>query len=65
MVATKDGIGPLLKVEAVKTMVSRTGGDGLGGGTPPMVAVLVGIGEFLEEVASFVSIAACDTIWRS
>jgi hypothetical protein len=63
--ATKDGIRPLLEVEAVETMVAQTDDGGLGGGTPPVVTVVVGIEEFPEEVAAFVSIAACDTVWRS
>jgi hypothetical protein len=42
--AAKDGIRPLLEVEAVKTMVAQTGDDGLGGGTPPVVTPIVGIG---------------------
>ena len=65
VVVAKDGIGPLLEVEAVETMVARIDDSGLGGGTPPVVTTVVGIEEFLEEVAAFVSIAACDTVWRS
>jgi hypothetical protein len=45
--------------------VAQTDDGGLGGGTPPVVTVVVGIGEFPEEVAAFVSIVACDTVWRS
>jgi hypothetical protein len=63
--ATKDRIKPLFEVEAVETMVARIDDSGLGGGTPPVVTTVVGIEEFLEEVETFVSIAACDTIWRS
>jgi hypothetical protein len=59
---TIDGIGPLLKVEAVETMVAQTGDSGLGGGIYPMVTTVVGIEEFPEEVATFVSIVACDTV---
>jgi hypothetical protein len=44
--------------------VAQTDDGGLGGGTPPVVTSVVGIEEFPEEVATFVSIAACDTIWR-
>jgi hypothetical protein len=65
VVSTIDGIRPLLEVEVVETMVAQIDDGGLGGGTPPMVTTVVGIGEFLEEVAAFVSIVACDTVWRS
>jgi hypothetical protein len=60
--AAIDGIGPLLKVEAVETMVTRTSDGGLGGGKSPVVTTVVGIEEFPEDVAAFVSIAACDTV---
>jgi hypothetical protein len=63
--AAIDGIGPLLEVEAVETMVAQTGDGGLGGGISPVVTTVVGIEEFPEEVAAFVSIAACDTVWHS
>ena len=57
-----DRIGPLCEVEVVETMV----GDGeLGGGNSSMVTTVVGIEEFLEGVTTFVSIAACDTVWHS
>ena len=65
VVTAKEGIRPLLEVEEIETVVARTDDGGLGGGTPPVVTVIVGIEEFPEEVAAFVSIAACDTIWRS
>jgi hypothetical protein len=51
-----DGIGPLLEVGVVDTMVARTNDSGLGGGIPPLVEILVGIEEFPEEVAAFVSL---------
>jgi hypothetical protein len=38
-----DGVRPLPEVEAVKTIVVRTGEGGLGGGMPPMVAVIEGV----------------------
>jgi hypothetical protein len=60
-----DNIGPLLEVEAVKTMVAWTGDGGLGGGISLVVTTVVGIEEFPEEVVAFVSIAACDTVWHS
>jgi hypothetical protein len=63
--ATIDGIGPLLEVEVVETMVAQTGDGGLGGGISPLVTTIVGIEEFLEEVVAFVSIAACDIVWNS
>jgi hypothetical protein len=59
---TIDRIGPLLKVEVIATMVARTNDGGILGGKPPVVTTVVGIKEFPEEVATFVSIAACDTI---
>ena len=62
VITSIDGIRPLLEVEAIETMVSQTGDGGLGGGTPPVVTAVVGIEEFLEEVATFVSITTCDTI---
>jgi len=63
--ATIHRIGPLLEVEAVETMVARTSDGGLGGGISPMVINVVGIEEFPEEVASFVSISTCDNVWNS
>jgi hypothetical protein len=63
--ATIDRIGPLFEVEAVETMVARTNDGGLGGGNPLVVTTIVGIKEFPEEVTTFVSITACDTVWHS
>jgi hypothetical protein len=63
--SAKDGIRPLLEVEVFKTMVAWTDDGGLGGGTPLVVIVVVGIGEFPEEVAAFVSIVPCDIVWCS
>jgi hypothetical protein len=60
----KDEIKTLLEVEVVETMVAHTDDSGLGGRTPPVVTVIVGIEEFPEEVVVFVSIAACDTVWH-
>jgi hypothetical protein len=65
VVTAIDRIGPLLEVEAVNTMVARTGDGGLGGGISLVLKTVVGIEEFPEEVASFVSIVACDTVWHS
>jgi hypothetical protein len=66
VVATaRDRIRPLCDVEAVETMVAQTGDGGLGGGNSPMVTIVVGIEEFPEGVTTFVSIAACDTVWHS
>jgi hypothetical protein len=58
MVVTKYGIGPLLKVEAVQTMVAQTNDGGVGGGTPPMTTTVVGILGFPEEETGFSSITA-------
>jgi hypothetical protein len=65
MATSIDGIGPLLEVEVVKTMVAWTSDGELQGGISPMVTIVVGIEEFLEEVATFVSITTCDTVWHS
>ena len=54
--ATIDGFSPLCDVVAVETMVARTE-DGKLGDDSPMVATVVGIEEFLEEVTTLVSIA--------
>ena len=62
--AAKDRIRPLCDVEVVETMVARTGDGGLGGGNSPVVTTVVGIEEFPEEVATFFSITACDTVWK-
>ena len=61
----KDDIRPLCEVDAVETMVARTGDGGLGGGNSPVVTTVVGIEEFPKGVTTFVSIATCDTIWHS
>jgi hypothetical protein len=58
VVIAKDGIRPLLEVEAVETMVARTGDGGVGGGTPPVVTTVVGILGFPEEETRFASITA-------
>ena len=57
----KDGIIPLLEVEAFKTMVARTSDNVLGGGTPLVVTVVKEISVFHEEVAVCASIVAGDT----
>ena len=65
VVATaRDGIKPLCDVEAVETMVAQTSDSVLGGGNSSVVKTVVGIEEFLEGVTTFVSIAACDTVWE-
>jgi hypothetical protein len=43
VVAAKDGIKPLFKVEAIETMVAQTGDGGLGGETPSVVTTIVEI----------------------
>jgi hypothetical protein len=53
---TKDGTGPLLEVEAVETLLDRTGDGGVGGGTPPVKKIVVGISGFPEEETRFSSI---------
>jgi hypothetical protein len=59
VVVAKDGIGPLLEVEAIDTMVARTRDGGVGGGTPPLTTTMVGISGFPEEEAGFSSITIC------
>jgi hypothetical protein len=54
--AAIDGIGPLCDVVAAETMVARTDDDKLGDASP-VVATVVGMEEFPEEVTTFVSIA--------
>jgi hypothetical protein len=54
--ATIDGFGPLCDVVATKTMVARTDDSKLGDDSP-MVATVMGMEEFPEEVTTFVSIA--------
>jgi hypothetical protein len=51
-----DGVGPLCDVVAAKTVVARTDDDKLGDASP-VVAMVVGMEEFPEEVTKFVSIA--------
>jgi hypothetical protein len=54
--AAIDGFGPLCDVVVAKTMVAWTDDDKLGDDSP-VVATVVGIEEFPEEVIAFVSIA--------
>jgi hypothetical protein len=51
-----DGDGPLCNVVAVETVVSRTDDDKLGDASP-VVATMMGMEEFPEEVTTFVAIA--------
>jgi hypothetical protein len=51
-----DGVGPLCDVVAVETMVAQTDDDKLGDASP-VVATVVGMEEFPEEVTTFVSIS--------
>ena len=51
-----DGVGPLCDVVVAETMVARTD-DGNLGDASPVVATVVGMEEFPEEVTAFVSIA--------
>jgi hypothetical protein len=53
--AAIDGVGPLCDVVAVETMVAQTD-DGKLGYASPVVAMVVGMEEFPEEVTVFGSI---------
>jgi hypothetical protein len=53
--ATIDGVGPLCDVVVVETMVARADDRKLGDASP-VVATVVGIKEFPEEVTTFGSI---------
>jgi hypothetical protein len=55
-----DGIGPLCDVVATETMVAQTN-DGKLGYASPVVATVVVMEEFPEEVTTFVSIAVWGT----
>jgi hypothetical protein len=59
VVVAKEGFGPLLEVEAVETMVSRTSDGGVGGGTLPVTTIMAGISGFPEEETGFSSITIC------
>ena len=61
--SAKDGIGPLCEVVVVETTVAQTNKGRLGYESL-VVTIVVGIEEFLEEVATFVSIVAYDTVWH-
>ena len=50
-----DGVGPLCDIVAAETMVARTD-DGKLGDASPVVATVVGMEEFPEEVTTFGSI---------
>jgi hypothetical protein len=50
-----DGVGPLCDVVAAETVVAQTD-DGKLGDASPVVATVVGMEEFLEEVTVFGSI---------
>jgi hypothetical protein len=51
-----DGFGPLCDVVVAETMVAQTDNGKLGDDSP-VVAIVVGMEEFPEEVTMFVSIA--------
>jgi hypothetical protein len=55
VVATIDGVGPLCDVVAAETVVARTDDSKLGYASP-VVATVVGMEEFPEEVTAFVAI---------
>jgi hypothetical protein len=54
--AAIDGDEPLCDVVAVETVVARTNDDKLGDASP-LVATVMGMEEFPEEVTTFVAIA--------
>jgi hypothetical protein len=54
--ATIDGVVPLCYVVAAKTMVAQTTDKGKLGEASPVVATVMGMEEFLEEVTTFVAI---------
>jgi hypothetical protein len=56
VVAAINGVGPLCDVVAVKTVVAWTDDDKLGDASP-VVATVVGMEEFPEEVTTLVAIA--------
>ena len=56
MATAIDRFVPLCDIVVVETMVARTN-DGKLGDDSPVVASVVGIEKFLEEVTTFVSIA--------
>jgi hypothetical protein len=56
MVVAIDGDGPLCDVVAVETVVAQTD-DGKLGDASPVVATVMGMEEFPEEVTMFVAIA--------
>jgi hypothetical protein len=62
---SKDGFRPLCEVVLVETMVAQIDDGKLGDDNSIVVTTMVGIEEFLEGVTTFVSIAVCDTVWRS
>jgi hypothetical protein len=55
--AAIDGVGPLCDVVAAETMVARTANKGKLGEASPMVAMVMGMEEFPDEVTVFVAIA--------
>jgi hypothetical protein len=52
-----DGVGPLCDVVAAETMVAQTDDKGKLGEASPVVAMVMGMEEFPEEVTTFVAIA--------
>ena len=50
MAAAIDGVGPLCDVVAAETMVARTTDKGKLGEASPVVATMMGMEEFPEEV---------------
>jgi hypothetical protein len=59
--AAIDGVGPLCDVVAAETMVARTVDKGKLGEASPVVATVIGMEEFPEEVTDFGSITGLGT----
>jgi hypothetical protein len=65
VVAAIDGVGPLCDVVAAETVVARTADKGKLGEASPMVATVMGMEEFPDEVIEFGSIIVLGTDRRS
>jgi hypothetical protein len=60
-----DGVGPLCDVVAAETVVARTTDKGKLGEASPVVATMMGMEEFPDEVIEFGSITMLGTDRRS
>ena len=65
MVAAIDGVSPLCNVVAAETMVAQTVDKGKLGEASPMVATVMGMEEFPDEVTEFGSITGLGIDRRS